>query len=82
MPMTTKKPVANRPRSIQALALLSMKSSGFAHLEAIQFGTGANTYVATTRRVRKLWKRAAERMTRRKPMARTWFLSSVNLPHD
>lgn len=73
MPIITKNPVEKRPRSIQALELLSIKSSGFAHLEAIQFGTGANTYVATTSRVRKLWKRAAERMTSKKPIARTWI---------
>lgn len=69
--MTTRNPVENLPRSIHALALLSMKSSGFAHLEAIQFGIGAKTYVATTSSVRKLWNKAAERITRRKPMAKT-----------
>jgi len=77
MPITTRNPVANLPRSIHALALLSIKSSGFAHLEAIQFGSGANTYVATTSRVRKLWNKAAERITRRNPMARTYRLKSA-----
>jgi hypothetical protein len=43
MPITTRNPVANRPRSIHALELLSIKSSGLAHLAAIQFGTGAST---------------------------------------
>jgi len=71
MPITTRNPVANRPRSIHAPELFSIKSSGLAHLPAIQFGKGAKTYVATTRSVRKLWNKAAERMTRRNPMART-----------
>ena len=43
MPITTRNPVANRPKSIHALELLSMKSSGLAHLEATQLGTGAKT---------------------------------------
>ena len=67
----TRKPVKNRPKSATALPELSMKSSGFAHRAQIQFGTGAMTYVATTINGRKLCQRAEERMTRRKPMART-----------
>ena len=52
IPMTTKKPVQNLPKSTAALPALSMKSSGFAHLPHIQFGRGAMQYVATTKRVR------------------------------
>lgn len=70
-PINTRKPVKNRPKSATALPELSMKSSGFAHRAQIQFGTGAMTYVATTINGRKLCQRAEERMTRRKPMART-----------
>lgn len=48
MPMTTRKPVRKRPKSITALLELSIKSSGLAALPQIQFGSGAITYVATT----------------------------------
>lgn len=71
MPMTTRNPVQNLPKSITAFPALSIKSSGFAHLAHMKFGNGAITNVATTSNVRKLWKRAALRMTRRKPIART-----------
>lgn len=71
MPMTTRNPVQNLPKSTTAFPALSIKSSGFAHLEHMKFGKGAVTNVAATSSVRKLWKRAALRMTRRKPMART-----------
>jgi len=43
MPINTKKPVTNLPKSTIALPLLSTKSSGFAHLPQIQFGRGART---------------------------------------
>lgn len=48
MPINTKNPVMNRPKSAAALPELSMKSSGLAHREQIQFGRGATMYVATT----------------------------------
>ena len=54
MPMTTRNPVQNLPKSITALPALSIKSSGFAHLEHMKFGNGAATNVATTSSVRKL----------------------------
>lgn len=41
MPVRTKKPVRNRPKSIAELLELSIKSSGFAHRPHIQFGRGA-----------------------------------------
>lgn len=41
MPVRTKKPVMNRPKSIAELLELSMKSSGFAHRPHIQLGRGA-----------------------------------------
>lgn len=71
IPINTKKPVKKRPKSATALPELSIKSSGLAHRAQIQFGRGAMTYVATTINGRKLCQRAEERMTRRKPMART-----------
>jgi hypothetical protein len=43
MPITTKKPVRNRPKSITPEPELSMKSSGFAARPHIQFGNGAMT---------------------------------------
>jgi len=52
MPMTTKKPVRNLPKSTTPFPWLSIKSSWFAALPHSQFGNGAITYVATTRRVR------------------------------
>lgn len=69
--MTTKKPVKKRPRSRTAAPELSTKSSGLAQRLQIQLGTGAITYVATTSSGKYEWKRAQERMTRRKPSART-----------
>lgn len=60
-----------RPKSANELPELSMKSSGFAHRAQIQLGNGATMYVATTINGRKLCQMAEERMTRRKPMART-----------
>lgn len=50
--MTTKKPVKNLPKSTTPLPELSMKSSWLAARPHSQFGSGAITYVATTRRVR------------------------------
>ena len=50
-----------------------MKSSGLAHREQIQFGSGATTYVATTINGRKLCQMADERITSRNPTARTCF---------
>jgi hypothetical protein len=52
IPITTKKPVRNLPKSITPDPLLSIKSSGLLACPQIQFGRGAITYVATTRRVR------------------------------
>lgn len=52
MPMVTRKPVNQRPKSTIALPAVSMKSSGFAHLPQIQFGNGAKTNVAATMNVR------------------------------
>ena len=72
MPITTKKPVQNFPKSTIALLPLSTKSSGLEHRPQIQFGRGARTKVATTRRGWYLWKSAQDRMTRRKPIARTF----------
>lgn len=43
MPIKTRNPVKKRPKSAAALPELSIKSSGFAHLEQIQFGSGAIT---------------------------------------
>ena len=43
IPMTTRKPVQNLPKSTTAFPAFSMKSSGFAHLPHIQFGSGAIT---------------------------------------
>jgi hypothetical protein len=48
--MTTKKPVRNLPKSTTPLPELSIKSSWFAARPHIQFGSGATTYVAATRR--------------------------------
>lgn len=61
----------NRPKSATEFPELSMKSSGLAHREQIQLGSGATMYVATTINGRKLCQMADERMTRRKPTART-----------
>jgi hypothetical protein len=52
IPMTTKNPVRNLPRSTTPFPWLSIKSSWFAALPHSQFGNGAITYVATTRSVR------------------------------
>ena len=52
IPITTKNPVQNLPKSMTALPELSMKSSGFAHRPHMKFGNGAIVYVATTRSVR------------------------------
>lgn len=71
IPIKTKNPVQNLPKSTTAFPELSIKSSGLAHRPQIQFGSGARTYVATTRRGRYWWKRAQERITRRNPIART-----------
>ena len=71
IPIMTKNPVKKRPTSTIAAPALSTKSSGFAHRPQIQFGTGARTYVATTRSGRYELCSAHERMTRRKPSART-----------
>ena len=62
----------NRPKSATEFPELSMKSSGFAHREQIQFGSGATTYVATTINGRKLCQMADDRITRRNPTARTY----------
>lgn len=43
MPMTTKKPVKNRPTSRTAAPELSTKSSGLAQRLQIQLGIGATT---------------------------------------
>ena len=72
MPMTTRKAVQNLPKSTTALPALSIKSSGFEHRPHIQFGNGARTYVATTRRGRYSCHKAQDKMTRRKPMARIY----------
>lgn len=71
MPITTKNPVKNRPRSRTAAPELSTKSSGLAQRLQIQLGIGAITYVPTTNSGKYDEKRAQERMTRRKPTART-----------
>lgn len=71
IPITTKNPVQNRPKSTIALLPLSTKSSGFEHCPQIQFGKGASTKVATTSSGWYLWKSAQERITRRNPIART-----------
>lgn len=47
IPMTTKNPVQNLPRSKTAVPELS-KSSGLEQRPQIQLGSGASTYVATT----------------------------------
>jgi len=70
IPMRTKNPVQNFPKSATAFPLDS-KSSGLAHRPQIQFGRGARTYVATTRRGKYCLKSAQERITRRNPIART-----------
>lgn len=73
IPIVTKNPVTNFPKSITAFPPPSLpKSSGFAHRPQIQFGSGASTYVATTRRGKYWFHSAQERITRRKPTARTW----------
>jgi hypothetical protein len=41
IPITTKNPVRNRPKSTIAVPALSMKSSGFAQRPQIQLGRGA-----------------------------------------
>lgn len=71
IPITTRKPVRNRPRSSTAAPELSTKSSGLAHRLQIQLGRGATTYVATTRSGKYDWYRAHERMTSRNPTAST-----------
>jgi len=43
IPITTKNPVRNLPKSITPEPLLSMKSSGFEARPQIQFGSGAIT---------------------------------------
>lgn len=70
--MRTRNPVQNLPKSTTALPDSPMKSSGLTHLVQTKFGRGATTYVATTSSVRKLWNNAADNMTSRKPIARTW----------
>jgi hypothetical protein len=77
-PIKTKNPVQNLPKSTIAFPELSTKSSGLAHRPQIQFGSGARTYVATTRRGRYFWNRAQERITSRKPIARTWWAVSTS----
>ena len=43
IPISTKNPVKNRPKSATELPELSIKSSGFAHRAQIQLGRGATT---------------------------------------
>jgi len=43
IPVRTRKPVMNRPKSIAELLELSIKSSGFATRPQIQLGSGAMT---------------------------------------
>lgn len=71
IPIKTRNPVMNRPKSASEFPELSIKSSGLAHREQIQLGRGATIYVATTANGRKLCQMAEERMTRRNPIART-----------
>jgi hypothetical protein len=52
IPITTKNPVRNLPKSTTPFPWLSIKSSWFAARPHNQFGIGAITYVATTRSVR------------------------------
>jgi hypothetical protein len=52
IPITTRNPVQNLPKSTTAFPALSIKSSGFEHLPHIQLGRGARMYVATTKRGR------------------------------
>ena len=80
-PITTKNPVQNFPKSTTAFPLLSTKSSGLAHRPQIQLGSGANTYVATTSNGRYCLKSAQDRITRRKPIARTYFQSVNKTPN-
>jgi len=70
-PINTKNPVQNFPKSRMAFPPLSTKSSGLAHRPHIQFGNGARTYVKTTRRGRYCFQSAHDKITRRKPTART-----------
>lgn len=48
MPITTRNPVQNLPRSSSELPELSTKSSGLENWPQIQLGSGARTKVATT----------------------------------
>jgi len=50
IPITTKKPVRNLPKSSTPFPDPSIKSSGLEHRAQTAFGSGARIYVATTKR--------------------------------